>query len=81
MLVWECDLPSFAKGGKLVPLDDYMKDTKAFPKGDLIPAVRKYRLSRWETYGLLGATPVKYTIQQDMFDAAHVAYPTSSWTG
>lgn len=82
MLVWECDLPSFAKGGKLVPLDDYMKSTQAFPRGDLIPAVRKIQtISGGKTYGLpwCYAGEILY-YNKDMFDAARVAYPTSSWT-
>jgi multiple sugar transport system substrate-binding protein len=82
MLVWECDLPLFAKGKKLLPLDDYMKNTTAFNQKDLIPAVKKIQLiSGGKTYGLpwCYASEILY-YNKDMFDAAHVSYPTNDWT-
>ena len=82
MLVWECDLPSFAKGNKLVPLDTYMQNTSAFKSDDFIPAVKKIQtISGGKTYGLpwCYASEILY-YNKDMFDAAHVSYPDDSWT-
>jgi multiple sugar transport system substrate-binding protein len=82
MLVWECDLPVFAKGNKLISLDPYIKNTSAFNQKDLIPAVKKIQqISGGKTYGLpwCYASEILY-YNRNMFDAANVAYPDSTWT-
>lgn len=82
MLVWECDLPVFAKGTKLIALDPYIKNTSAFNQKDLIPAVKKIQqISGGKTYGLpwCYASEILY-YNRNMFDAAHVAYPNETWT-
>lgn len=82
MLVWECDLPVFANGGKLVPLGDYMAQSASFRDKTLIPAVRSIQnVSGGATYGLpwCYASEILY-YNRDMFDAKGIPYPDETWT-
>lgn len=81
MLVWECDLPSFADGGKIVPLDDYISKSEVVKMDDLLPAMMTLQEMNGATYGLpwCYATQILY-YNKDMFDAAGVAYPSDDWT-
>jgi multiple sugar transport system substrate-binding protein len=81
MLAWECDIARFAKNKAIVPLDDYIKSTKAFSTDDMIPALKQLGSVTGATYGLpwcLGVEIAYYN--KDMFDKAHVAYPKDDWT-
>lgn len=82
MLVWECDLPNFANGDKIVALDDYISDTKSFSAEDFIPAVNNVRkISGGKNYGLpwCYAGEILY-YNKNMFDKSGVSYPTNKWT-
>ena len=81
ILAWECDINRFAKGKAIVPLDDYIKNTKAFAMEDFIPALSTLNKMNGAVYGLpwCYASELLY-YNKDMFDKAGVAYPNEKWT-
>lgn len=81
MLVWECDIPNFADGEKIVALDDYIAKSEVVKMDDLLPAMMTLQEMNGATYGLpwCYATQILY-YNKDMFDAANVPYPTEDWT-
>ena len=81
IIAWECDLQNFAKGKKVISLDDYLAKSKTVKADDFIPAVKALKDLNGATYGL----PYGYAAEilyynKDLFDKAKVAYPTDSWT-
>lgn len=81
ILAWECDINRFAKKKAIIPLDDYIKNTKAFTMDDFVPAVDQFGKTSGATYALpwcLAAEILYYN--KDMFDKAGVPYPTNDWT-
>jgi len=81
LCLWECDISRFAKDGLISPLDDYVSQTRAFTLDDFIPAVRNLIKMQGKLYGLpwCFATEIMY-YNKDLFDKAHVPYPTKDWT-
>ncbi len=81
ILAWECDIVRFAKNGHVDPLDDYIKNTKAFSIDELAPSVASFNKSLGAAYGLPWCMAVEILFyNKDMFDAANVPYPTNDWT-
>lgn len=80
LCLWECDLARFAKSGLILPLDDYVKQSK-LDLNDFIPAVRNLINLQGKLYGLpwCFATEIMY-YNKDLFDKAKVPYPTDKWT-
>lgn len=79
-VVWENDIKNFAEVGGIVPMDDYLKDSN-IESSDFIDAVEKLTDGLGGTYGLPwgAATEILY-YNQDMFDAAGIAYPDNDWS-
>jgi len=81
ILAWECDIIRFAKNGHIIPLDDYVKNTKAFSVDELAPSMASFNKQLGATYGLPWCMAVEILYyNKDMFDAAGVPYPTNDWT-
>lgn len=80
MMLMEGDLPRFAKNGVIDKLDDRIASSEV-DVDDMAPDVRKYIQDTGGYYGLPFAisSEIMY-YNKDMFDAAHVAYPTADWT-
>ena len=80
MIVWECDLKNFVEANGILKLDDYLAKSSIDQK-DFIDAVANLSSGLGATYGLpwCAATEILY-YNQDMFDAAGIAYPTNDWT-
>lgn len=80
MIVWECDLANFVEAGGILPLDDYIAKS-SIDKNDFVDAVAQLSAGLGATYGLpwCAATEILY-YNQDMFDAAGIAYPTNEWS-
>ena len=80
MILWECDLANFVEAGGVVALDDYLKDS-TIDTSDFIDAVAQLADGLGATYALpwCAATEILY-YNQDMFDAAGIAYPTDEWS-
>ena len=80
MILWECDLANFVEAGGVVALDDYLKDS-TIDTNDFIDAVAQLADGLGATYALpwCAATEILY-YNQDMFDAAGIAYPTDEWS-
>lgn len=81
MLLYETDLPKFAKAGVILPMDDYLSKSTEIDSDDFIPAVQELNDTTDGVYGL----PWCYASEllfynKDMFDTAGVAYPTDDWT-
>jgi multiple sugar transport system substrate-binding protein len=81
LIAWECDLQNFARGKKVVALDDYIAKSKTITANDFIPAVQALKELNGATYGL----PYGYAAEilyynKDLFDQAKVPYPTNDWT-
>jgi multiple sugar transport system substrate-binding protein len=81
ILAWECDIGRFAKNKAIVPLDDYVRKTKAFTVDDFVPALKQLGSVTGATYGLpwCMAAEIAY-YNKDMFDKARVPYPKDDWT-
>ena len=79
MVVWECDIANFAAAKGILPLDDYLADS-TIDTDDFIDAVANLSAGMGATYGLpwCAATEIMY-YNEEMFDAAGVAYPTNDW--
>ncbi len=79
-VVWENDIKNFADAKGIIALDDYLKSS-SINQGDFIDAVSQLTEGLGATYGLpwCAATEVLF-YNQDMFDAAGVAYPTNDWS-
>lgn len=79
-VIWENDIANFAQVGGIVNMDDYLKDS-SIKSDDFIDAVGKLSEGLGGTYGLpwCAATEVLY-YNQDMFDAAGIAYPDNNWS-
>ncbi|MDD2978584.1 MAG: sugar ABC transporter substrate-binding protein [Hespellia sp.] len=79
-IVWENDIKNFAEAGGIISMDDYMKDS-SIDQSDFIDAVATLSDGLGGTYGLpwCAATEILY-YNQDMFDAAGIAYPTNDWS-
>lgn len=79
-IVWENNLKEFADAGGVIELDGYLADSQ-IDTGDFIEAFGELTDGMGATYGLpwCAATEVMY-YNQDLFDAAGVAYPTNDWT-
>jgi multiple sugar transport system substrate-binding protein len=81
LIAWECDLQNFARGKKLVPLDDYLAKSTIVDANDFIPAVQGMKELNGATYGLpYGYAANILYYNKDLFDKAGVPYPTNSWT-
>ena len=80
MVIWECDIANFVQAGGILPMDDYIAGSN-IDNNDFIDAVAKLSEGLGGTYGLpwCAATEVMY-YNQDMFDAAGIAYPTNDWS-
>lgn len=78
-ILWETDLPNFAKSNAIVPLDDYLASS-TIDTNDFIDSVSELASGLGGTYGLpwCAATEILY-YNQDMFDAAGIPYPTNDW--
>lgn len=78
-ILWENDLVNFAKSGGVIPLDDYLADSE-IDQDDFIDSVSELSEGLEGTYGLpwCAAAEILY-YNQDMFDAAGIAYPTNDW--
>lgn len=83
MLLWENDFAKFSKLDKLTPLDQYVsRSDSSIKEDDLIPAVKEIQdINGGKIYGLpwCYASEILY-YNKDMFDKAHVPYPTDQWT-
>ncbi len=79
-VIWENDIANFAQVGGIIPLDDYLAKS-TIKTDDFIDAVAKLSEGLGGTYGLpwCAATEILY-YNQDMFDAAGIAYPTNDWS-
>ncbi|HCD46042.1 MAG TPA: sugar ABC transporter substrate-binding protein [Lachnoclostridium sp.] len=79
-VIWENDIANFAQVGGIIQLDDYLAKS-TIKTDDFIDAVAKLSQGLGGTYGLpwCAATEVLY-YNQDMFDAAGIAYPTNDWS-
>jgi len=79
-VIWENDIANFALVPGIIPFDDYLAKSTIKPY-DFIDAVAKLSEGLGGTYGLpwCAATEVLY-YNQDMFDAAGIAYPTNDWS-
>jgi len=81
ILAWECDIARFAKNGHIDPLDNYIKNTKAFSIDELAPSLAGFNKTLGAAYGLPWCMAVEILYyNKDMFDAAKVPYPTNDWT-
>lgn len=81
VIAWEGDLQTFAKGKKVVSLDDYISKSKTITADDFIPAVKELNKVNGATYGLsYGYASELLFYNKDLFDKAGVAYPTNTWT-
>lgn len=81
MLLFETDLPKFAKSGAIDDLDTYIEKNKDIDTTDFIPAVSDLAKATGGNYGLpwAVASEIMY-YNKDMFDAQGVSYPTDDWT-
>lgn len=79
-IVWENDIANFAEAGGIDVLDDYLADSD-IDTNDFIDAVSTLSDGLGGTYGLpwCAATELLF-YNQDMFDAAGIAYPTNDWS-
>lgn len=79
-VVWENDIKNFADAKGIISLDDYLSSSN-INQGDFIDAVNKLTEGLGATYGLpwCAATEILF-YNQDMFDAAGIAYPTNDWS-
>ncbi|MSS09794.1 sugar ABC transporter substrate-binding protein [Clostridium sp. WB02_MRS01] len=79
-VIWENDIANFAQVGGIIPLDDYLAKS-TIKTDEFIDAVAKLSEGLGGTYGLpwCAATELLY-YNQDMFDAAGIAYPTNDWS-
>ncbi len=81
ILAWECDIARFVKNKSIIPLDDYIKKTKAFTTDDLADSVAGFNKMLGASYGLPWCMAVEILYyNRDMFDKGGVAYPTNDWT-
>ena len=81
MLLYETDLPKFAKAGVISKMDDYLSKSSVIDSDDFIPAVKELNDTTDGVYGL----PWCYASEllfynKDMFDKAGLDYPTDDWT-
>lgn len=79
-IIWENDIKNFAQAGGIISLDNYLKNS-TIKTDDFIDAVAKLSDGLGGTYGLpwCAATELLY-YNQDMFDAAGIAYPGNDWS-
>ncbi|GLC78775.1 ABC transporter substrate-binding protein [Lacrimispora brassicae] len=79
-VIWENDISNFAQVDGIIPLDDYLAKS-TIKTDDFIDAVAKLSEGLGGTYGLpwCAATELLY-YNQDMFDAAGIAYPANDWS-
>jgi len=81
LISWEGDLQTFAKGKKVIALDDYVAKSKTITEDDFIPAVKELKKLNGATYGLpYGYASEILYYNKELFDKAKVAYPTNDWT-
>jgi ABC-type sugar transport system, periplasmic component len=79
-VVWENDIKNFADAKGIISLDKYLSNSK-INQSDFIDAVSNLTKGLGSTYGLpwCAATEIMF-YNQDMFDAAGIAYPTNDWS-
>ena len=79
-VIWENDIANFAQVGGIVPMDDYLA-ASSIKTDEFIDAVSKLSDGLGGIYGLpwCAATEILY-YNQDMFDAAGIAYPDNNWS-
>jgi len=75
-------LPEFATQGALLDLTSYIKSDKLNLASTFFPACLPETMYGGKTYGMERdcGNQGMLIYNKDMFDARHVAYPTSSWT-
>lgn len=81
LCLWEHDIVEFAKAGYLVPLDQYVGQSKIIKLDDFIPATQELMELQGGLYGLpwCYATHLLY-YNKDLFDKAGISYPNEDWT-
>jgi multiple sugar transport system substrate-binding protein len=73
--------PAFADKSQILPLDDYIEQSKLDLTemfGETVPDIFAYEGQQYAIPDRSGAMVLYYN--KDMFDAAGVAYPTAEWT-
>jgi multiple sugar transport system substrate-binding protein len=81
LCLWEHDIVEFAKAGYVIPLDEYLSQSKFLNIDDFIPATKELMEMQGGLYGLpwCYATHVLY-YNKDLFDKKGIPYPNENWT-
>lgn len=71
----------FIQSNVYAPLDNYISQSPEFDRADINDVSISYYIENGKTYGIpFDCGPIMLFYNKDIFDAAHMKYPTSDWT-